>query len=162
MNEFVIKPISIRYQEWIRNLLIEQWGATESVSRGRIHQADALPGFIAFVDSQPRGLITYHIEDDQCEIVTLNSVIEKQGIGGALINSVKNEAQVKGCRRLWLITTNDNTYAFKFYQKIGFKVAAYHINAIEESRKLKPTIPKIGMDGIPIKDEIELELKLLE
>jgi ribosomal protein S18 acetylase RimI-like enzyme len=160
MSGFIIKPISDQYQEWIRNLLIEHWGATESVSRGRIHQADKLPGFIALVDSQPRGLVTYHIEGDQCEIVTLNSLIEKQGIGNALINSVINEAYAKGCKRLWLVTTNDNTHAFRFYQKRGLVVAGYHLNAIEQWRKLKPSIAWTGMDGIPIRDEIELELML--
>jgi hypothetical protein len=31
---------------------------------------------------------------------------------------------------------------------------------VEQSRKLKPEIPLIGNDGIPIRDEIELEMKL--
>jgi hypothetical protein len=47
--------------------------------------------------------------------------------------------------------------AIRFYQLRGFSLIAIHRNAIEESRKLKPEIPLIGIDGIPIKDEIEME-----
>jgi GNAT superfamily N-acetyltransferase len=157
MSVLQIIQFSNRYQQWAKEMLAEEWGSPEVVSRGRLHHADRLPGFVALFDDQPRGLITYNIDGDQCEIVTLNSLIEKQGIGGALVNTVRNVAYSKGCRRLWLITTNDNTNAFKFYQKLRFTVAAYHINGIEQSRKLKPTIPQYGMEGIPIRDEIELE-----
>ena len=160
MPNIQIKPLTAEHRLWAGNLLTEEWGSTESVSRGRIHQADKLPGFIALLDDKPVALVTYYIEGDQCEITTLNSLKEKQGIGGRLIDKVKNEAKVRDCRRLWLITTNDNTYAFKFYQKLGFKVAGYHIDAIEESRKLKPSIPYKGMDGIEIRDEIEFEMIL--
>jgi ribosomal protein S18 acetylase RimI-like enzyme len=73
---------------------------------------------------------------------------------------VKKSATLKGCRRLWLITTNDNTDALRFYQKHGFMLVAVHRNAIEESRKLKPEIPLIGNNNIPIRDEIELEMML--
>ena len=30
-------------------------------------------------------------------------------------------------------------------------------NALDDARKIKPEIPLIGMDGIPLKHEIELE-----
>jgi hypothetical protein len=65
-----------------------------------------------------------------------------------------------GCTRLWLITTNDNLHALRFYQKRGFMLVAVHRNAVEQSRKLKPEIPLYGKDGIPIRDEIELEMLL--
>lgn len=62
--------------------------------------------------------------------------------------------------RLWLITTNDNMEALRFYQKRGFILSALYPNALEESRKLKPEIPEVGLEGIPLRDEIELEFKL--
>ncbi len=37
-----------------------------------------------------------------------------------------------------------------------------HRGAVDESRKYKPEIPLLGMDGIPIRDEIELEMALEE
>ena len=42
----------------------------------------------------------------------------------------------------------------------GFRTVAVHSDAVSESRKLKPEIPEIGIDGIPIRDEIEMELRL--
>ncbi|MFP3471139.1 GNAT family N-acetyltransferase, partial [Micrococcus sp. SIMBA_144] len=62
-----------------------------------------------------------------------------------------------GCSRITLITTNDNLAALKFYQKRGFVMTAIHRNAVEKARKIKPEIPLIGNDGIPIRDEIQLE-----
>jgi hypothetical protein len=32
--------------------------------------------------------------------------------------------------------------------------------AVDEARKIKPAIPLIGLHGIPLRDEIELELTL--
>lgn len=162
MSRIDIKPLTEQYRAWANELIINEWGSTEIITRGQIHHADNLPGFVALLESEPRGLITYAIERGQCEIISLNSLSARQGIGSALVNIVRNIAYSKGCIRLWLITTNDNTYAFKFYQKLRFRVAGYHLNAIEQSRKLKPTIPYIGIDGIAIRDEIELEQILRE
>lgn len=160
MSEIQIIPLCDEYRKWANELLIRAWGDIRMVSRGVVHHGDKLPGFVALLNSTPQGLVTYNIVDEQCEIVTLNSLTERQGIGSNLINTVHLTAKEKGCKRLWLITTNDNTYALKFYQKYGFKIAAYHLGSVEKLRKLKPQIPYWGMDGIPIKDEIELEIVL--
>ena len=141
-------------------MLKEWWASPRVVSRGKLHQADELPGFIAMKDGKPAGLITYKITGDQCEIVTMNSLVEGKGIGSALIDAVKNVAVNAGCQRVWLITTNDNTKALRFWQKRGFLLVNVHRNALEKSRRLKPEIPLTGNDSIPIRDEIELEIIL--
>ena len=105
-------------------------------------------------------MVTYRIEGDECEIVTLNSLQERRGIGTALINAVIDVAKANSCRRLWLITTNDNTRAIRFYQRFGFSLRAVHINAMDEARKLKPSIPLVGNDDIPIQHEFEFEIML--
>jgi ribosomal protein S18 acetylase RimI-like enzyme len=109
---------------------------------------------------KPVGLITYEIVGDRCEIITLNSLAEGKGVGSALINAVRKIAIKAKCKRLWLITTNDNTAALRFWQKRGFKISAFHRNAVEQSRQLKPEIPLTGNNGIPIRDEIELDMVL--
>jgi len=111
-------------------------------------------------DGEVKGIITYNIENNECEIVSLDSLCENVGIGSALINQVVNEAKINGCRRVWLITTNDNTHAIRYYQKRGFDMVAIHRNAVKESRKIKPQIPMTGFDGIPILHEIEFEMRL--
>jgi DNA-3-methyladenine glycosylase I len=160
MKEFQIRPLNKDDKTWIANLLQEWWAGPQIVTRGKIHQADKLLGFIAMLDGKPAGLTTYEIVGDQCEIITMNSLVEGKGIGSALINAVKDTAARAGCKRLWLITTNDNTAALHFYQKRGFALVAVYRNALEQSRKLKPEIPSIGIDGILLRDEIELELTL--
>jgi hypothetical protein len=69
-------------------------------------------------------------------------------------------ARRTGWRRLWLVTTNDNTAALRFYQRAGWELVAFHHNALAQSRVLKPSIPQMGLDSIPIRHELELELPL--
>jgi DNA-3-methyladenine glycosylase I len=139
-NLFTIRPLTPDDRPWVIRILTDQWGSSQIVSRGVVHQAECLPGFISELDGQPIGLITYHIRGDQCEIVSLNSFSEQIGIATALIESVRTVAIQAGLRRLWLITTNDNLAALRFYQKRVFRLVAVHPNALEISRKLKPEI----------------------
>jgi ribosomal protein S18 acetylase RimI-like enzyme len=155
-----IRPLSPADRDWATRHFAEHWGAEIAVAHCTIYHPAALPGFVAELDGKTVGLVTFHIAGDACEIVTLDSLRPDQGIGTALIVAVKAAADAAGCRRLWLITTNDNLHALGFYQKRGFRLAAVHPGAVNESRKLKPEIPLIGNDGIPIRDEIELEIVL--
>ncbi len=157
---FEVQPLKPEDAAWVTPWLTQRWAAPRVVARGRIHQADRLPGFVAADDSGPIGLATYHLDGDQCELVTLDSLAEQRGVGTALVAAVKNAARAAGCRRLWLITTNDNTHAMRFYQKRGFVLAALHRNALDTSRRLKPEIPLVGIDGIPLRDELEFEMIL--
>ena len=80
------------------------------------------------------------------------------GAGTALIEAVEQLAARHGCARLWVITTNGNVDAPRFYQRRGFQLAAVHRGAVDDSRsRLKPEIPVTGAYGIPLRDEIELE-----
>jgi GNAT superfamily N-acetyltransferase len=158
MKSFLVRSSSESDALWIKSTLENSWGSVDIVSHGKKTDASQLPAFIAVMDENLVGLITYHIEGASCEIVTLDSTVEGKGIGTALINAVIDAAKKVGCKRLWLITTNDNMYALAFYQKRGFRLSALFLNSMEEARKLKPEIPFIGNDGIPLRDEIELEI----
>jgi len=146
--------------DWTKRLLVDLWYSTKIVSRGKLHNADLLPGFIALTDDERNGLATYQLEAHQCEIVTLNALKKGIGVGTALVEAVRSLAASANCHRLWLVTTNDNLQALRFYQRRGFSIVAVHRNAIEQSRKLKPEIPLTGLDGIPLRDELELEMCL--
>jgi GNAT superfamily N-acetyltransferase len=160
MTMFNIRPISEIDKTWIDRTLIERWGSTKIVTRGVLHTANELPGFIAAVETGPVGLLTYHLEDDACEVVSLDSFLEYQGIGSALLQTVEQVAKENKCNRIWLVTTNDNINALRFYQRRGYFLVAVHCNALELSRQLKPQIPLIGNEGIPLRDEIEFEKRL--
>jgi ribosomal protein S18 acetylase RimI-like enzyme len=107
------------------------------------------------------GVLTYIVDRDQCEILTLHTAEQWQGVGTALVEAVERLATRQGCRRLWLITTNDNLDALRFYQRRGFRLAALHPGAVDDSRaRLKPEIPTVGDYGIPLQDEVELDKQL--
>jgi len=155
-----IIELTDEHRSWARDLLIENWASAQMVTRGKVHQADELPGLVAVVDQAPVGLLTYAIENGECEITSLNSLVEGVGVGSGLVHEAISIARLHGCSRVWLITTNDNTHALRFYQRLGMTIAAIYPNALEESRELKPEIPLLGMDDIPLRDEIELEMRL--
>jgi GNAT superfamily N-acetyltransferase len=155
-----VRSIRTSDREWVTKLLTERWGSREIVTRGRVHHADELPGYLAEIDGKRSGLLTYSIEAPECEIVSLDSLIEGRGVGMALLKAVEEMASLHACSRLWLITTNDNTRAIEFYQKRGFVLVAVHTGAITQARVLKPEIPTHNPNGIPIVDEWEFERPL--
>jgi ribosomal protein S18 acetylase RimI-like enzyme len=160
MSNYAIRPLAKTDREWVRQFSVEHWGDETVVAHGQVFRPHELPGFAAFDGEQCIGLLTYRIEGQSCEAVTINSLRAGLGIGSALIGGVVAAARAAGCTRLYLITSNDNLNALRFYQKRGFVLVAVHRNALERSRVLKPAIPLIGFDGIPLRDEIELEMLL--
>lgn len=144
----------------VNKILIQEWETTDIIIRGKIIDGTKLEGFLALKDNEIVGLITYMIENNECEICSLNSFIENKGIGTALINKVKAYLKLNNCAKLKLITTNDNIRAIEFYQRRGFTFSNIYVNAIKNSRKLKPEIPMFADNGLPIRDEIEFEIIL--
>jgi ribosomal protein S18 acetylase RimI-like enzyme len=146
----------------LRQFWIEHWGGEEMLSRGNVYRPEQLEGFVIEETDEWMGLLTFFIKGGECEVTSLDSLREGQGIGSMLINKAVEEARARGCKRLFLITTNDNLHALGFYQKRGFEIVTVYRGAVNESRKRKPSIPLVGMGGIPLRDEIELEIKLLD
>jgi ribosomal protein S18 acetylase RimI-like enzyme len=160
MSSFEIREIEEQDRDWVESFTRDHWGAPIVVAHGTVFHPRQLPGFIACEDGERVGLVTYHVDGGDCEIVTLNSIRERRGIASALVEKVKRSAMEPGCSRLWLVTTNDNLTALRFYQRRGFHMVRVHPDAVNESRRLKPEIGRTGEYGIPIRDEIELEMIL--
>jgi ribosomal protein S18 acetylase RimI-like enzyme len=152
---------------FVREELVRNWHDVGIWSLGRRYQADALPGFVAIEDSsgdqQRVGLVTYLVHDGgySGEVMTISSRVESRGVGTMLLHAAVQAIRAAGCVRAFLTTTNDNLRALGFYQKRGWKLAALHKGLVEEARKRKPIIPLMGMNGIEVRDEIELELWLV-
>ena len=159
--EYKIEKITEEVRDKVNSILIDEWEATDIIVRGTVIDGTKLDGFIAVDGKDIVGLITYMIDGNECEIISLNSFVENKGIATRLIKEVENIAKENNCYRLKLVTTNDNIRAIEFYQRRGFVFANIYINAIEVSRKLKPQIPMYADNGLPIRDEIEFE-KLLK
>ncbi|HNS62156.1 MAG TPA: GNAT family N-acetyltransferase [Anaerolineales bacterium] len=144
----------------VRQFWSEQWSGDFVVSRGLVHRPEEVEGFVVEDGEFWDGLVTFKITNDECEVTSLDGLREGQGIGTKLLRKVIEEARTRKCRRVFLITTNDNLYALGFYQRRDFELVAIRRNAMDETRKLKPDILLIGMNRIPLRDEIELEMIL--
>ena len=144
-------------RSWAAALVAEHFGSATVVSRGVLHDTGSLPGLIALSSGQRIGLLHYRPEGDQLEVVVLIARQPRQGVGRRLLEAAQDVARGLACRRLWLVTTNDNRPALAFYQAAGWRQCAVHRGSIREARRLKPQIPLTGHAGIPIEDEIEFE-----
>jgi ribosomal protein S18 acetylase RimI-like enzyme len=160
VSTFEVRALRSAERRWLAEHLELAWGSTTIVSRGREHDVSALPALVATSGEELVGLATYELDGDGCQIVTLEAFRRQAGIGSALLAAVADHARSHGCRRVWLVTTNDNLDALRFYQRRGMRLTAVHARAVDASRALKPEIPRTGDHGIPISDELELELQL--
>lgn len=139
----------------LRDFWIQHWGSEKMIIHGEIVTSNQVEGFVY---GDWVGLLTFMVRDNECEVTSLDSLQERKGIATTLINELLDEAKARNCRRVFLITTNDNLHALGFYQRRGFELVKIHRGAINESRKIKPSIPLIGDNNIPLRDEIELEI----
>lgn len=153
----LIRRLSRDDRPHLKDFWTLQWGGAEMIVRGEVVHCDQVDGFVY---GNWEGLITFRMRDDGCEITSLNSLCPGRGIGRGLVEAVIHEAKSSGCRRVFLVTTNDNLHALGFYQRRGFELVAIHRAALAESRRLKPSIPLIGANNIPLRDEIEMEVTM--
>ena len=129
--------------------------------RGEVVPAMDHPALVAEDAGRIAGVLTYVIRGDECEVLTLHSEQRWAGVGTALLREVERLAREQGCRKVWLVTTNDNVDALRFYQRRGLRIYAVRIGAVDEARaRLKAQIPEVGAYGIPLRDEIELSKDL--
>lgn len=156
-RRLVIRGLSKSDLPWAEAFLDAHLGGRMHVRRGELVDVLALPGFVVERAGQPVGLLTYRRHDDGFELAAVVVDDRRQGAGTELVEALVRE--VAGRDRIWLVTSNDNLDALRFYQKRGFRLAALRPGAIDRARSaLKPGIPSTGEYGIPMRDELELEL----
>jgi len=135
---------------------LERQGAARVARRGELVDALTRPAVVATEGGAVAGVLTYDVVADQCEILTLHVARQWSGVGTQLVAEAARIAAEAGCSRLWLVTTNDNVDALRFYQRRGFRLASVRCGAVDEARRtVKPHIPVTGNYGIPIRDELE-------
>lgn len=152
-----VKPLSAADKAWVLERTELLFSGAFLVSRDIVHDPTQLPGFIAVQDGERVGLGTYHIDGCHCEIVSLDALCQYLGIGSELLLAIEAAARAEGCTRLWCITTNDNLDSLRFFQRRGFVINDFRLDSMQKIRLLKPGIPQTGCNGIPIRDEIEME-----
>ena len=155
-----IERISNDTRNMVNQFFIDNWFSTDMSIIGEIIDGTKLDGFLLQEDNKVIGLVTYTFFGDICEIVSLDSKRENIGIGSAHLKEIEKIAIDNNCSKMRLITTNDNMRALQFYQKRGYCLTKLYPNAMEEVRKVKPNVPELGDNDIPLRDEIELEKQL--
>jgi ribosomal protein S18 acetylase RimI-like enzyme len=144
-----VRPMQDDDRSWVIRRLKNAFGDATVARKGASIDASVLPGFVAAEGGRPVGFLTYEAAHGEFEVVAIISVEEGRGIGQALMDAARDHAVTAGCRRLWLVTTNDNTRALRFYR-----------HGARRSRRAKPSLPERGADGIPLEHELEFELLL--
>jgi len=155
-----VRPIEPVDLPFLRCELERLWLSTTVQSIGRPYQADRLPGFIAWRAGERIGHLTFAPLEGESEVVTLGVKVEDVGAGTALLDAAVRAARDAGHRRVFLTTSNDNLRALTFYQKRGWRLVAVHRGMIDRYRAQGRAIPLTAPNGLPIRDEIELERRL--
>jgi GNAT superfamily N-acetyltransferase len=132
-------------------------GGRLQARRGDLIDVLDRPGLVAVADGSLIGLLTYDPQPAECELVALVASVRGTGIGSSLLAALR---ELVPDRPIWLVTTNDNLDALRFYQRRGFLLRTVRPGAADEARRtIKRAIPEIGAYGIPLRDEIELVLR---
>ncbi|WP_337099138.1 GNAT family N-acetyltransferase [Paenibacillus sp. YIM B09110] len=153
----ILAPMSEIDREWLKEQWV-QWGDETMITKGKQHHIQGMDAFIAWDDDVQVGEAAYRLDIYDCELMSMNATVQGIGVGSKLLSTVEQMVKQSGRNRIWLITSNDNVDALRFFQRCGYRITAVYPGSIDEARKmLKPTIPKVGYYDIPIRDEIELE-----
>jgi hypothetical protein len=76
----LVRAASEDDRAWIERRLQHSWGSTTIVSRGTVHDASQLPALVAVRGDDIVGLATYRVSGGECEVVSLDSLRQGQGI----------------------------------------------------------------------------------
>ena len=156
-----IRPITPQDREWVADVIGTAFGSVRLMSNDHlIDDASLLDGYAAEVDGRAIGCALLNEVDGDTELVALVSTYRGAGVGSALLEAVVERGRRDGWKRLWLVTSNDNTEAIRMYQRAGWDWTEFRRDAITRARTIKPEIPDTGNHGIPIRHEIHFEAPL--
>jgi len=156
-----VRRATLDDRPWIAEVVAAEFASTRLVSRGRlVEDATLLDGFVVENDGRPVGCVLWHEVDGDAELAVIATTYRGAGAGTALLDAVVDHARANGWKRLWLVTTNDNTDALRLYQRAGWDWVAWHRDSVTAARPLKPELPRLGAHGIAIRHELELEYPL--
>ena len=147
-------------QEFIARLWREEWGLP-NVSFSRQYMPTDVEGLAWRAgDGNEIGLVTWAVDGDRAEIVSVQALESGRRIGSRLMDAAEEELRRRGVKTVHLVTTNDNHRALAFYVRRGYRLVRLHLDAMDRVRQAKPQVLLIGDDGIPLRDMWELERDL--
>lgn len=152
--------IEIAPTELIAEMWEEHWGLP-IVTPEREYMPPDVEGLVCHSrDGRALGLVTWAVDGQRAEIVSLNALEPGRGIGSRLMEAAEEELRRLGVTAAHLVTTNDNPRALSFYVRRGYRLVRVHLDAMDRVRRAKPQVPLTGNDGIPLRDMWELEREL--
>lgn len=154
------RRIAERDRPQVNAFLARHWFSTDMIVCGERIDMTGADGIAAFDGVELLGLIMFRFRGAVCDLLSLNSLAERRGVGAELIRLAAAAARENGCTKLVVVTTNDNIDAIRFYQKRGFDLVRLHHDSLSAARRIKPEIPLIGEHGISLRHELEFELDL--
>jgi GNAT superfamily N-acetyltransferase len=158
---FMSQPLTDDDRSAVKCFIERHWHDALLCIKGRVYHPHLTEGFLIRQEGDISGLVTYCSDGDDILLLTQNSLERGAGIGTSLVLKVIDVARQRGARRVWLTTSNANLDALGFYQRLGFRIVAVYRDGLDHARRSsKPSIPEFAPNGLPIHDEIELELQL--
>lgn len=155
-----VRPATAADADAVRHQAVAAWGRPVVVGHGTAYDLTTLPALLAERDGRAVGMLAYQVVDSALEVVSISATERAGGVGSALLAEAVRAGIGHGCRRLWLVTSNDNLDALRFYQRRGLRIVAVRPGGVDRARELKPDIPLVGAYGIPLHDELVLEMAL--
>ena len=150
----LIRPLDDGERGWVSDLIASEWGLPV-VSISGVYDPGTQPGFVADRDGERVGVLTYRRDENGFEVVLLMSLEEGQGVGRALMGQARRVAAETG-DRLWLMTTNENIRAIRFYQQLGMDLVRLHRNFADVVATYK-ALPVADEGGIRFRHALEFE-----
>ncbi len=160
LPDLLIRPKHDDDTALIKAFMVDRWGGEPVIINCALYYPSTLPGFLVFRGPTLLGCLIFEVQDTAREIILLEVIDKQRGIGTELLQVFLQDSQAADCRRVHLMTTNDNLDALRFYQRRGFSLSGVRIGACTAGRRLKPSLPEIGDHGIPVRDEILFEMVL--
>ena len=74
-TDFSVRPVRSADLAWVEGLIQAEWGGDIIVVHETIFRPSELQGFVAERNGERIALVTYCLQADSCEIVTLNSLV---------------------------------------------------------------------------------------
>jgi GNAT superfamily N-acetyltransferase len=160
VNGVRVRATTIADRAAVLTFVRDQWGDEVVVGHDEVMRPVDLSGYVAVVGDRIVALATFRVSGNAVELVTIDRVVPDQGLGTDLLSHVEREARNHGRRSVRRVTTNDNLHALGFYHRRGYRIVRVDPGAVDRARAMKPAIPLLGNDEIPIHDELVLEKRL--
>lgn len=153
--EYTVNKVTLNEErEKIQGFVQRFWGEQEQLTFDRKFVVAELSAYVAKLENNTIGFISFAETDDAIIIVALGVLPQYQGsgVGRSLIEKVEAEAKRMLKKRLLVSISNDDLPALAFYQSLGFQIYEVKLNIIAE--KHGGILEGIG--GLPIRDELRL------